>query len=175
MWLGDNVSHILLIIKRVVLDKINEGFYLLGATGVVTWKDSIELDDSLVICGSNTSRKGIVHVARIVGVPISLGTDTRVDTRCVRLPKIDILIGHRIASIHVDDLEVDFQGNAGLIFDNITTNKLSVDIYLSLVRTPYILPVTSDAHSRANSKTHSRVRPWHPKTGCKSRCYRQKQ
>jgi hypothetical protein len=51
-----------------------------GASGVVAWKDGMELSDTLAISLLETTEKGSVEVAVVIGVAVSTGDDAGVDT-----------------------------------------------------------------------------------------------
>jgi hypothetical protein len=51
-----------------------------GASGVVAWKDGLELSDTLSISLLKTTEEGCVEVAVVVGVAVSIGNDAGVDT-----------------------------------------------------------------------------------------------
>jgi len=43
------------------------------------------------------------------------------------LPRLDVDVGERLASVDVDDLVFSVQRDAGLAFDNVVPNKFSLD------------------------------------------------
>jgi hypothetical protein len=51
-----------------------------GASGVVAWKDGMELSDTVAISLLETTEKGSVEVAVVIGVAVSTGDDAGVDT-----------------------------------------------------------------------------------------------
>ncbi len=65
-------------------------------------------------------------------ITVTAGDDTRVDTRCVAVPKVDVDIGNRFASGVVDKLNIDVGIYAFLIFGDVRANVFSVNVVRAL-------------------------------------------
>lgn len=51
-----------------------------GASGVVAWKDGLELGDTLFVVFLEATEEGSVEVAVVVGVAVSTSNNAGVDT-----------------------------------------------------------------------------------------------
>lgn len=54
-------------------------------------------------------------------------TDARVHAGSITSPDVDVSIRNGLASVHIEELDVQVRGNASLILGHVKTNKLAVD------------------------------------------------
>lgn len=112
--------------------EVNEDVDMVGARGVVTREESLELCDSFIIGGLETSEEGGVDVSSISGISISSGDNTTVNTSGVAGPDFDHSVGDGVAGGHVNYLGVEDEVNALLVFGIVCSDILARDVYFQM-------------------------------------------
>lgn len=72
----------------------------------MTRDKSVERNNTRLIRLLHTTQEGSIQVGRIIGVTIAAGDDTGVDTSRVAVPDLDVCLWDRLASVDIDDLDV---------------------------------------------------------------------
>jgi hypothetical protein len=103
-----------------------------GASGVVAWKDGMELSNTVVISLLETTEKGSVEVAVVVGVAVSTGDDAGVDTSSIAVPEVQIDTGDRLTGGAVDHLDVHVERDTCLFLGDIAADQFAAYIIRSL-------------------------------------------
>lgn len=98
-----------------------------GAAVVVTRKDGLELSNSLFVGLLNTTQKGLVEISRVISVSVHRAVDTGVDAGGVAVPHIPVQALDRLASVDIDELAIQNDGNAGLAVSNVRADELALD------------------------------------------------
>ncbi len=102
-----------------------------GATSVVTWEDCIKLQDTVLIAELNAAEHGVVDVACIGRVAVAFIDDTAVHTSAVAVPGLKRNLRHRLASVGVDDLNIDYQRYTRVTISDVLTDELAGNPFVS--------------------------------------------
>jgi hypothetical protein len=106
---------------------------VVGATNIMTGNDGDK--------GSSSVRASWLYATKRIGsdssgrtVTIASGLDTSVDTSGVASPELDISIRHRLASCHVNDVDVEMSDGTLLASEDVLADKLATNPYNSSVK-----------------------------------------
>ena len=129
----------------------------------MAWEEGLEMHDTLVVTGIDTTSKSIVPVAGIADVSIALGNNAGVDTGGVRLPEVDVKAGDWLTGVHVNDLKVDIKWNTFFIFGDVLSDQLSIDVCSASKGRLAALILFFDQIFVIIILTYSMGQPWHRK------------
>lgn len=101
---------------------------VVGPSRIVTREDGVELNHTVIIRLLYATQGSPVQVRRVVGVPVALGLDARVDARGVAAPDVGPDAGEGLAGVDVDELDVRDQGHALLVLDQVRPDVLAQDV-----------------------------------------------
>lgn len=107
-----------------------------GSGSVVAWEKEFNLDYTVGIGWLNGSQPGVVKVGQVVRVAIAIANRTAVcslevplkiirnlaiDLRCayclIGLPELNVLVGHRLTCLNINELNVHQHANSNQVFD----------------------------------------------------------
>jgi hypothetical protein len=99
---------------------------VVGTANVMTGNDGDE--------GSSSVRASGLYTSKCIGgdssgrpISVAPGLDTSVDTSGVGTPELNIGIRHRLASCHVDDVEVEMSYSTLLTSEDVLADKFATD------------------------------------------------
>jgi hypothetical protein len=101
-------------------------------TGVVAGNDGLVLSDTVDIGLDDSAQEGGIQVSKIVRVAVAGCCDARVDTRGVAVPEIHVDGWDGLASAGVDELDVEVERDTFLIFRDVATDQLTIDVVRAL-------------------------------------------
>jgi hypothetical protein len=99
---------------------------VVGTANIVSGNDSDEGSSSVLASGLYTS-KCIGSDGGSRPVTVASGLDTSVDASGVATPELNIGISHRLASCHVDDVDVEVSNGTLLASEDVLSDKLATD------------------------------------------------
>lgn len=102
------------------------------AAGVVARDDGLELDHTVDVGLLEAAEEGLVEVGGVVGVAVAGGYDAGVDACGVAVPGVDVNGRDGLAGRGVDELDVEVEGNTGLVLRHVCANQLAVDVVWAL-------------------------------------------
>ena len=98
----------------------------------MTGHNRLKGSNTLVVGGGDTAEERLVQVGRVGALAVSRGNNARVHARRVAVPKVNVDVGNRLASVDIDDLDVHGEGHALLRLGDVLANVLARDIVGSL-------------------------------------------
>jgi hypothetical protein len=104
---------------------VGEEMGMCCTTLIVAWEDGLESNNTIGICGLDTSQEGTVPSSISY---ISSDINARVDTGGVAIPDIDVDIRDTETSGDVDVLDFEVEGDTGLAFGDILANVLAGNV-----------------------------------------------
>ena len=93
----------------------------------MAWEEGLESNNTVIIALLNTTKESVVQVRGIIAVAVAVGHDTRVNTGGVAVPDLEECLGHRLAGIDVDDLDVERERHTLAVFSDIFPDKLALN------------------------------------------------
>lgn len=108
--------------------RVNKEVVVDGASNVVPWVDTLESSNTVSISLLDAAEESCIDVGQIRRVAIALGDYTRVYTRGVAVPELEVNAGNRLAGVDVDDLVVQDDRNSTLAIGDIGADELTANI-----------------------------------------------
>ncbi|KAF1786391.1 hypothetical protein GQ600_2645 [Phytophthora cactorum] len=87
---------------------------------------------AVLVRGRESAQERLVDVGGVGAVAVAAGHDARVHTRGVAVPEVEVQTLHRLARVHVDDLDLRVQVDALLFLADVGAHQLAVDVVRTL-------------------------------------------
>ena len=101
-------------------------------SSVMSWENRFELNNSVHISLLQTSEESVIQVGRVVLVSVSRCCDAGVDACAIAVPSINVDCWDWLTSGGVDELDVEEERDAGLVFGHVGADEFAVDVVGSL-------------------------------------------
>lgn len=98
----------------------------------MTRNDGVKDGNTFRIRLSNTTEPGAVDIGLVTRFTIATGHDARVDTSGVAVPEVDVDLRDRLASVDIDDLDINGHGHTELRLRHISADELALHVVWSL-------------------------------------------
>jgi hypothetical protein len=93
----------------------------------MTREKSLKGYDTIRIRLLDSTMESVVQVAGVIDVSIAVGNNARVHTRAVAVPDLEESFRHRLARVHIDDLNVERKRYTRLILGDVLADELALD------------------------------------------------
>lgn len=114
------------------LGVVGQDMHVDSTSNVMAREDGLELHHAVDVCLLHGATERRVDVGEIIGVAIAWVDNSRVNTSSVAVPDVHEDGWDRVAARGVNELNVEEQRHARLVFGHVAANDLAIDVVWTL-------------------------------------------
>lgn len=96
--------------------------------GVVTGDNSLKGSNTLGISSSDTAKESSVQIRFIGRITVAVGDDTGIDAGRIAVPEVEVDVGHGLAGVDIDDLDIHSHGHTDLVLSHVLADEIARNV-----------------------------------------------